>query len=101
MSRARDELEAARTLSRDPELDAALRSGGLSPSQAALIADAVRVDPEAGSRLLKRAKRDPVRRLREECELTKAAPGVARRRRTGGHLREGRFGDGRIRAWTT
>jgi phospholipase C len=73
VSRARGELEAAQTLAGEPELDAALRSGELSPSQAALIADAVQVAPDAGPRLLRTARKEPNRRLRDACELEKAA----------------------------
>lgn len=73
VGRARGAIESGALLGEDPELEKALRSGELSSTESALIADALRVNPDAGEKLLETARREPVRRLREQCEREKRA----------------------------
>lgn len=73
VAKAKEALETGEKLAELPELDAAARSGELSPAQAAPIADAASAAPEAESRLVAKAKRSSVPELRDECARTKAA----------------------------
>src|SRR5262249_59650617 len=54
-------------------VDDALRQGGLSVAQAAVVTEAAAVDPAAESRLLATAATASMRGLRDECARTKAA----------------------------
>jgi hypothetical protein len=70
---AKDSLATSERL---PELDkvqAAVRRGELSSTQAALISDAAAADPSAQDRLLALASRGSMPELREECGRVKAA----------------------------
>jgi hypothetical protein len=73
VAKAKEALDTGEKLAELPALDAAARSGELSPAQAAPIAEAASVAPEAESRLVAKAKRTSVGELREECDRTKAA----------------------------
>jgi hypothetical protein len=73
VAKAREALETGEKLADLPALDAAARSGELSPAQAAPIAEAASAAPEAESRLVAKAKRSSVGELRDECARTKAA----------------------------
>jgi hypothetical protein len=57
VAKAREALDTGEKLAELPELDAAARSGELSPAQAAPIADAASADPSSESRLVAKAKR--------------------------------------------
>lgn len=73
VSKAKESLDTAEKLADLPALDAAARSGELSPTQTAPIADAASKDPSAERRLMAKAQRVSVGELRDECERTKAA----------------------------
>lgn len=101
--RERRDLETARKLETQPELEQAVRSGEVSPVQASLIASALDADPDAARQLLDTAKseslnvlRDSVRRViaaktAEEDAIDRAARIRARR-----HLRFGVTDDGAV-----
>ncbi len=73
VGRSRSAIEAGSVLGEDPVLGRALRSGELSATESSLIADALRVNPGAGEKLLEAARKEPVRRLMEHCEREKRA----------------------------
>ena len=73
VTKAKEALETAQRLASLPVLDAAARSGELSPSQVAPVADAASVAPGEERRLLDKAKRASLGELRDECARTKAA----------------------------
>ena len=73
LARAREALDTAAELEKLPVLAAAARSGELSPTQVAPIADAASKDPSAEERLVAKARRASVGELRTDCERTKAA----------------------------
>ena len=73
VGRAKGELETAEALAGLPRLEEAFRGGEVSPTQAALIADAAGGDDDDAERLMQAAKRGSHRRLRDECERVKAA----------------------------
>jgi hypothetical protein len=54
-------------------LGEALRAGELSGQQAAVVADAVAVDPDCAEELLQAARREPLKLLRERAKAAKAA----------------------------
>ena len=62
--------ERLRTL---PATDAEFRAGGLSLSQARHITEAAVADPQAETRLLDIARREPLTVLRDECQRVAAA----------------------------
>jgi hypothetical protein len=70
---ARRAIEVGRALAQQPDLDAAARNGGLSRRQAALISDAVSIDPEAAPDLVEKAGRLALGELQAECARAKAA----------------------------
>ena len=73
LTKAREVLDTGEKLPSLPTLDAAARSGAVSPAQAAPIADAATADPAAEQRLVDKAKRASLGELRDECARTKAA----------------------------
>lgn len=73
VAKAKEALDTGEKLAELPALDAAARSGELSPAQAAPIADAASADPSSERRLVAKAKRASVGELRDECARTKAA----------------------------
>lgn len=60
-------LGTARVLAGLPALEEALRSGHISSPQAAAVAEGAAADPHAESSLLASARREPLRRLREQA----------------------------------
>ncbi|HET7718881.1 MAG TPA: hypothetical protein VFK43_02860, partial [Acidimicrobiales bacterium] len=88
-------LETARRLEGLPALVGAARSGELSASQVAAVADAAAVDPGAEGALVAKALSSSLAELREHCGRAKASarPDAEARRRA---IHDGRF----LRAWT-
>lgn len=72
LSRAKEELETARRLASQPQIEAAARRGEISFEKVELIADAVEADPRAQRRLLHEARHMGVSELKGECASTKA-----------------------------
>jgi hypothetical protein len=70
---AKDSLETSERLPELAKVQAAVRRGELSSTQAALISDAAAADPSAQDRLLALASRGSMPELREECGRVKAA----------------------------
>ncbi len=70
---ARRDLEIAAKLSSQPELEQALRSGDISPSQASVLLPALEADPAAASELLEAAAREQLKVLRERCQSVVAS----------------------------
>lgn len=68
---ARAAIDAASTLT--PEVEHALRSGGLSESQAREVAPAVAADPTAASTLLAAARTEAFGKLEERCAKVRHA----------------------------
>jgi hypothetical protein len=99
VSKARQALDTAERLRELPELEAGVRSGEISPAQAAPIADAATADPSAERRLVDMAKQSSLGELADECDRTKAAadPDPDARHRAihaGRYLRKRRCADG-------
>jgi hypothetical protein len=88
-------LDTARRLDELPALAGAARSGELSASQVAAVADAAAVDPASEVALVERALTSSLGELREHCGRTKAAarPDAEARRKA---IHAERF----LRAWT-
>ncbi len=72
MGEAIDVLELADTFRDHPDVDQAFRGGKLSRAGAKLVAGAVRVNPEAGEKLVDGAQHDTLRQLRQRCLDAKA-----------------------------
>ena len=70
---ARRAIEVGKAIAQQSDLAAAARDGELSRRQAALISDAVSVDPEAASDLVEKASRMALGELQAECARAKAA----------------------------
>jgi Domain of unknown function (DUF222) len=70
---AREALDTSNRLSELQGVAGALRSGELSPAQAAAITGAAEADRSAERRLLELAARAPLAELREECARVRAA----------------------------
>ena len=66
-------LDTAERVADLPATEAALRTGALSTTQAALVSDAAAADPHAEGGLLDRVGRDGVGGLRRHCARVKAA----------------------------
>lgn len=85
---AGEALAASKQLPDLPQIDTALRKGGLSAAQAYLVADAAGEDPAAQQRLLDAARTCGIKELRDECGRVKAAadpdPEATRRRQKAG-----------------
>jgi hypothetical protein len=73
LSEAHRAIEAAKAMARQPELDRAAREGQLSRQQAALISEAVALDPGAAPGLVDKAGRLGLAELHEHCARAKAA----------------------------
>ncbi len=73
LEEARRAIGVGRALAGQPDLDAAARGGGLSRRQAALISDAVALDPAAAPDLVEKAGRLALGELQAECARAKAA----------------------------
>jgi hypothetical protein len=72
MGEAIDVLELADTFRDHPDVDQAFRGGKLSRAGAKLVAGAVRVNPDAGGKLVDGAQHDTLRQLRQRCLNAKA-----------------------------
>jgi hypothetical protein len=72
MGEAIDVLELADTFRDHPDVDQAFRGGKLSRAGAKLVAGAVRVNPNAGEKLVDGAQHDTLRQLRQRCLDAKA-----------------------------
>jgi hypothetical protein len=72
MGEAIDVLELADTFRDHPDVDQAFRGGKLSRAGAKLVAGAVRVNPDAGEKLVDGAQHDTLRQLRQRCLDAKA-----------------------------
>jgi hypothetical protein len=70
---ARDALDTSTRLPELPLVDAAVRSGKLSPAQAAAVSDAAAANPATEQRLLELARTASLPELREECARVRAA----------------------------
>jgi hypothetical protein len=73
VGQATETLATARRLGSLSAVDAAARSGVLSPQQVAAVADAAVIDAGAEDRLLAKAATSSLAELREECARVKAA----------------------------
>ncbi len=70
--RARGDLGTSQRLGKLRDTADALRAGTLSPEQADAITDAASVNPDAETDLIKRAKRESLKNLRDEAARRKA-----------------------------
>jgi hypothetical protein len=93
VAQATDTLRMAQRLSCAPATEQALRSGELSLQQAAVITDAVVVNPEAEVALVRQAGRASLGELRSEAGRTKATGVDLEARRARIHARRG------LRCW--
>jgi hypothetical protein len=71
--KSRRDLETARRLAEQPEVEDAVRNGRISSSQAALILQAAGADPEATGQLLQTAENASFAELKGECQSVVAA----------------------------
>jgi Domain of unknown function (DUF222) len=69
---ARDSVDTSSRLPNQPQIDAALRRGELSPAQADLISGAAAANPDEEQRLLEVAQHSSLPELRDECLRVKA-----------------------------
>jgi hypothetical protein len=65
-------LKVGEALSSQPAVEEALRGGKLTSSQANLVTDAVKVNPNCEQDLVKKAERDTLSQLKERCLRAKA-----------------------------
>jgi hypothetical protein len=91
---AKDILDAGKRLTQQSELADAALAARLSPSQTALIAEAVEADPGSAGRLIEAAGESSWAELKDEVARTKAAVTDLEERRRLIHRRR------RLRAWT-
>ena len=92
---ARATLDTGRAVLGQPEVDAALRAGDLTPVQAVEVAAAVALDPSAAEGLLSSARSETVKELKERCTRVRAAA-------TGSEARHAELHRSRhLRTWTT
>lgn len=84
---ATEALRTARRIDDLPHVAAATRSGSMSPSQAAAIADAATARPEAEAELVEAARSSSLGELRDTCARTKAAADDPEVRRVRNHNR--------------
>jgi hypothetical protein len=73
VGKSRRDLEMAQKLESQPELEEALRSGSVSPTQAFVLLPALEADPDASERLIKAAEQDSLNELRQQCQRVVAA----------------------------
>ena len=92
---ARATLETGRAVADQPEVDAAFRAGDLSPVQAAEVTAAVAVEPSAAEGLLKSARSETVKELKERCTRVRAAAAGSEERHAELHRTRS------LRTWTT
>lgn len=92
--RAKADLETSERLDGLDGTKDAMRDGLLSPDQAAAVADAAAVNPDAEADLIGMAEQESLRRLRDEAARRRAEREDGERRRERIHRRR------RARAWT-
>ncbi len=92
--RAKADLETSERLDDLSDTKDAMRDGLLSPDQAAAVADAATVNPDAEADLIGLAEQESLRRLRDEAARRRAEREDGERRRERIHRRR------RARAWT-
>ena len=92
---ARATLETGRAVADQPQVDAALRAGDLSPAQAVEVSAAVALDPTAAEELLSAARSETVKELKERCTRVRAAAAGSEERHA--ELHRSRH----LRTWTT
>jgi len=73
VGKADDTLKTSKRLKQQPKVEAALRDGTLSDTQAAAVSDAAHADPRAEARLVDKAGQTDLRGLNDECRKVKAA----------------------------
>lgn len=73
VGKSRRDLETARRVAGQPEVEEALREGRLSPHEAAVIAPVVEANPDAARELIETAGRGSFRGLRDHCARLVAA----------------------------
>jgi hypothetical protein len=73
VGKARRDLDTAGKLASQPDLEAALRRGVVSPTQASVLIPALEADPEASRRLIDAAQQDSLNELRQACQRVVAA----------------------------
>lgn len=71
--RSRRDLETGKRLENQPHLEEALRSGDISPTQAAILAEAGAADPEAAADLLSEAPSVSINELKDRARRIIAA----------------------------
>ncbi len=92
---ARATLDTGRAVQDQPEVDAALRAGDLTPTQAVEVTAAVALDPAAAETLLSAVRSETVKELKERCTRVRAAA-------TGSEARHAELHRSRhLRTWTT
>lgn len=69
---AKDQVRTSERLDRLPDTTEQMRTGGVSPEQADIVADAAAVNPASEGDLLERARRDSNKALRDEAARRKA-----------------------------
>ena len=72
VGRARADLGTSERLALLPDVESAVRSGGLSPEQADIISDAATVNPAATDELIHAATSDSHKNLKDRCGRRKA-----------------------------
>lgn len=92
--RAKADLDTSERLDGLEGTKGALRDGLLSPDQAAAVADAATVNPDAESDLIRLAEQESLRRLRDEAARRRAEREDGERRRARIHRRRS------ARCWT-
>ena len=92
---ARATLDTGRAVLAQPEVDAALRAGDLTPVQAVEVTGAVALDPAAAGALLSSARSETVKELKERCTRVRAAATGSEERHAQLHR------DRQLRTWTT
>jgi hypothetical protein len=92
--RAKADIETSERLDGLEDTKEAMRDGLLSPDQAAAVADAATVNPDAEADLIGLAEQESLRRLRDEAARRRAEREDGERRRERIHRRR------RARAWT-
>ncbi len=91
---ARATLDTGRAVQDQPEVDAALQAGDLTPVQAVEVTAAVALDPAAAETLLSAVRSETVKELKERCTRVRAAA-------TGSEARHAELHRSRhLRTWT-
>lgn len=97
LGQARTAIETAERLASMPELAAAVRAGQLNEARAAVVADAAAVAPQAERRLVRLARRESMKHLREQARTIKAEADQRTAEQKADEVRRTRRGS----SWTT